>query len=75
LATKLGRNAFDHALPLVHPGREEVRAPPVLMGTKTGDLPIGQASKFTFVINLKTAKALGIIVPPTLLPLADEVIE
>ncbi|HEX5231544.1 MAG TPA: ABC transporter substrate-binding protein [Bradyrhizobium sp.] len=47
----------------------------ILSGTKPGDLPIEQASKFTFVINLKTAKTLGIAVPPTLLSLADEVIE
>jgi putative ABC transport system substrate-binding protein len=51
------------------PGRE------ILGGTRPGDLPIEQASKLTFVINLKTAKALGITVPPALLSLADEVIE
>ena len=47
----------------------------IIQGEKPGNLPIEQASKFTLVINQKTAKELGIVVPPTLLALADEVIE
>jgi putative ABC transport system substrate-binding protein len=47
----------------------------ILKGTKSGELPIQEPVKFDFVVNLKTAQALGLTIPPSILARVDEVIE
>jgi putative ABC transport system substrate-binding protein len=72
---QLAELAARHAVPTIHFGREFVEAGGLMSYGTPADLPVVQPTRFELVVNLKTAKALGLDIPRTILERADEVIE